>query len=323
MLIFIFFLLILHSGMLFVEIISSVLVFFLVALAAGNNLSVATGPLIAGRLVKKNIGITIAILGYITGFIVEGNFLRAGIGTFLPYGNFSLVLIILIISICMFLFAHRKGVPESLSITFTSALIGATLAFGNKINTYFTIFIIAFWVLASLFSILFAYYFMNALRKRIYYKNVWKTVSTIRLLLLFIAFFTAFTLGANTIGLIYASMPGSLSLEFIIILGIILGSIFLSSRELKRIGQDLIPIRYTNALVSQSVSIFMVELATLFGIPLSNTLTLTSGIYGSGLSYKTRLIMKKPALSIVSTWIFTGVLSFVLSYLAVFFLIPH
>ncbi len=157
---------------------------------------------------------------------------------------------------------------------------------------------------------------MERIKNRLFPNKTWKTVSTMRILLIFISFFTAFTLGANTIGLIYATMPANLYLEIIIILAIIFGSILLSSRELQRIGQDIIPIRYANALVSQSVSVLLVEFATLFGIPLSNTQTLTAGIYGAGMSYKFRLIMKKPAISIISTWILTAFVSFIVGYIA-------
>ncbi len=220
------------------------------------------------------------------------------------------------ISTGIFIIAHKNRVPESLSITFTSALIGVTLAYGGAVDISFILLIIAFWIVASILSLGISYYIMERIKNRLFPNKTWKTVSTMRILLIFISFFTAFTLGANTIGLIYATMPANLYLEIIIILAIIFGSILLSSRELQRIGQDIIPIRYANALVSQSVSVLLVEFATLFGIPLSNTQTLTAGIYGAGMSYKFRLIMKKPAISIISTWILTAFVSFIVGYIA-------
>ena len=308
--------------MLLSDIVLSILIFVLVALTAGNNLSVSSGPLISGRILRKGNGILLAILGYISGFLIEGNFLRNGISLIFPFNNQLLLFIVLSISISIFVIANKKRVPESLSITFTCALVGVSLAYTNHIQTQF-IYIVLFWVTATLVSMFASFYLMKFIRNKLYKGNIWKTVSSIKIILIAIAFLTSFTLGANTIGLIYSIIPASSSIEFIIILAIIFGSIFLSLGTLKRISQDLIPVRYANALVSQSISIFLVELATLFSIPLSNTQTLTSGLYGTGLSYKTRLIMRKPALSIILTWVLTAILSLVAGYVATSVLIVH
>ena len=305
------------------DLIILLFVFILAALTAGNNLSVSSGPLISGKIIKKNTGILLTILGYASGFLAEGSFLRTGVAQLFPTTSTVLILIVLSISIGIFIIAHKKRVPESLSITFTSALIGVSLAYGSAINLYFISFIIIFWIFASLFSIILSYYLMKRIRVVLENKKIWSSILIMRTLLIIISFLTAFTLGANTIGLIYASIPYVPYSEVVIILGIIFGCIFLSSRELKRISQDIIPIRYLNALVSQSISVLMVESATLFGIPLSNTQTLTSGIYGAGVSYKTRLILKKPAISIVATWILTAIISLVVAYVATLLLVIY
>lgn len=305
------------------DLIILLFIFILVALTAGNNLSVSSGPLISGKIIKKNTGILLAILGYISGFLAEGSFLRIGVKQLFPINSTVLILIVLSISIGVFIIAHKKRVPESLSITFTSALIGVTLAYGGGINLHFISFIVMFWIFASIFSIILSYYLMKHIRVVLNNKKIWRSLLAMRALLIIISFLTAFTLGANTIGLIYASIPFVPYSEVVIILGIIFGCIFLSSRELKRISQDIIPIRYLNALVSQSISVLMVEFATVFGIPLSNTQTLTSSIYGAGLSYKTRLILKKPAISIVTTWILTAIISLVVAYIATLLLVIY
>ncbi len=116
--------------------------------------------------------------------------------------------------------------------------------------------------------------------------------------------------------MIYASLPENPLFLLVIILGIIFGSIFLSSGEIRRIGNDIIPLRYANAVVTQSVSVFLVEIATFFGVPLSNTQTLTSGIYGAGSSYKTKLILKKPLITIIFIWISTALISFVCAFIS-------
>jgi len=83
---------------------------------------------------------------------------------------------------------------------------------------------------------------------------------------------------------------------------------------LSTIGGEIIPIRYLNAVGSQVVSAALVEIATLFGVPMSNTQTFVSCIYGAGASYKSRLIMKHPFVITVETWFITAVIAFVLGF---------
>lgn len=292
-----------------------ILIFVLTALTAGNNLSVCSGTLISSRIVRKIYGILIGILGYLLGLLFEGSFLRNNISNIVLTGNQYFVFIVFSISIVIFLIAHKKRVPESLSITFTSALLGVSFAYGN-INVNFTYLIIIFWVFAAILSFVLSYLIMHWLKRITPKKNIWKSISIFKIALILLAFFTSFTLGANTIGLIYASLPENPLFLLVIILGIIFGSIFLSSGEIRRIGNDIIPLRYANAVVTQSVSVFLVEIATFFGVPLSNTQTLTSGIYGAGSSYKTKLILKKPLITIIFIWISTALISFVCAFIS-------
>lgn len=296
-------------------ILEFILIFILTALTAGNNLSVCSGTLISSRIVSKIYGILIGILGYLLGLLVEGSFLRSSVSNIILTGNQYFVFIVFAISIAIFLIAHKKRVPESLSITFTSALLGVSFAYGN-IDLGFTYLIIIFWILAAVLSFVLSYLMMHWLKRLIPEKNIWRSISVFRVTLILLAFLTSFTLGANTIGLIYASLPQSPIFLLVIILGIVFGSVFLSSGEIRRIGNDIIPLRYANAVVTQFVSVFLVEIATFFGVPLSNTQTLTSGIYGAGSSYKTKIILKKPLITIVLTWVLTAVISFVCAYIS-------
>jgi len=91
--------------------------------------------------------------------------------------------------------------------------------------------------------------------------------------------------------------------------------LLLSGGELRRIGNEIISLRYINALNSQVVSVLLVELAVLLSIPLSNSQTFIASIYGSGLSYKNRILLRSPIKSIAITWIGGAFASFALAYL--------
>jgi PiT family inorganic phosphate transporter len=201
------------------------------------------------------------------------------------------------------------------------AIIGIELGYGNVINSGFVFTIVGFWILSALVVVLLTIVAMRSVYRLVLRSRIWKTVAKIKLLLILISFFTAFTIGANTIGFVYSATQGLVDPLYgtiLTIVAIILGSILLSSGELRRIGNDIIPVRYLNALVSQTISVVMMQIATGLSIPASNIQTFTASLYGAGLSYGTRLIPKKPVITIMASWIATAVISLALGYAAHF-----
>ena len=110
------------------------------------------------------------------------------------------------------------------------------------------------------------------------------------------------------IRLLYAVAP-------VIIIAIIVGCIAFSSGTLKRVGNEIIPLRYMNAAGSQLISAAAVEIATIFGVPFSNTDAFISSVYGAGVGYRRRLLQKKPFLTIVSLRFITALIGFCVGFL--------
>ncbi len=295
------------------SLITLLLSFILVTLVAGNNISVSTVPIISSRIVKRKVGITIAVLGYLTGFVMQGSMLRTSVTTLLPLGS-VLLPVVLLISIAVFILAHLRKIPEPLSVVFTCALFGASIAYGT-LNTTFAIQTLSFWLIAAIATIILSFISLGTMQKALYRNKVWTSVSIVRALLIVLSFFTAFTLGANTIGIIYALMPIGVASFVAVLLAIVIGSIFFSSAELKRLGEELLPLRYANALTAQLISVILVEAASVMGIPLSNTQMLTMSIYGERLRYKEKLLSKKPMVQILLVWVATAAISLALAYI--------
>ena len=99
------------------------------------------------------------------------------------------------------------------------------------------------------------------------------------------------------------------------VIGIIFGTMTLGAGVIKRVGEEMYSMRYSNAMISLLVSSAAVEAATFVGVPLSNTQTLTSSVLGTGLSYKYKAIYLKPFLIVVITWILSPIIGFALGYL--------
>ena len=290
------------------------LAFILIALVSGNNVSSCSGSIIGGRIMNKRNGILLTMAGYILGFLIEGSFLKTTFAILLPVPSATMVLLVLSIMIAVFIIAQYAKLPLSLSVSLTSALFGVSLALNLITNWGFMAGIVLFWILAIVLSITIVPFIVGFIHKTIQKRNIWSSLKNIRLLLIMLSFFASFTLGANTIGLIYSTMPSNLLSLVVVITAIIAGSVIFSAGQLNKIGNEIISLRYVNAISAQTVSVGLVEIATLLGMPLSNTQTFAMSVYGAGAGYKTKLIKTKIIKQILYSWVALSLVCFIVAY---------
>lgn len=186
--------------------IAIALVGILSAVVSGNNISAAVGTIIGSRIVSRNFGLTLGAAGFSIGLITEGRFLSNSLFLIMPERS-NLILIVLGVSIVMFIIATFARIPLSLIMAIVGTSIGIGLKTGYNYDSVYITMIIALWILAPVLAIL-SSYFLNLNLNRISVKNVWKTARFYKLFLVLISFLTAFSLGANTFGLL-ASLGGS------------------------------------------------------------------------------------------------------------------
>ena len=273
----------------------------LTAFVAGNNLSAAVGTIIGSRITSRAMGIAIGILGFTLGLMLEGSALHSASANLLPH-SYILVSYAFLVSFALFILAYFLRSPLSLTLVLVGVAIGLSIHHGYAVNGNFVILMVSTWILAPLGSVVFAFILNRELQKR-QSRNFWSEISYLKIILIVVSFLTAFTLGANTLGLI-ANMAGfDIWVIASMITGIVVGSLFLSKGIIKRVGEEMYLMRYSNALTSLLVSSVFVEIATLFSIPLSNTQTLTSSVLGTGMSYRTKAIYMRPFMIVLATWI--------------------
>lgn len=290
-----------------------VLSVLLTALVAGNNMSAAVGTLIGSRIVSNGQGILIGIAGFSAGLLIQGESLH-GTATLLVPRSDPLISFALLVALAIFILATYLRVPLSLIMALVGVSIGMSLKLGYPLNTDLVALIVGTWVLAPVASIIFSF-LLNRGFMRARPRNVWSFALTLKLALIVVSFLTAFTLGANTMGFIeqISGLRGIYALY--LVGGIIAGSVLLSRGVIKRVGQEMYLMRYSNAFVSLVVSSVLVEGATIFGIPLSNTQTLTSSVFGTGLSYRHKIMELRPFLITVATWVISPLLGIGLGFL--------
>jgi len=285
-----------------------ILTFVAVALVSGNNLSACVGPVIGSRTLSKRAGILLCALGFSMGLAIQGPSMTASLDSLLSSPTSMLEGEILLIAILVFVVADLIRAPISLSMCLVGLFVGLDVANGGSVKL-FTFEIVAMWAAAPVAAIALAFYLTRIINRRSN-GDIWKRVRALKLILILLAFSTSYVLGANTLGLIVAVGGFSPLSLLIAIAAVFVGSFLLSGGELKRVSQDLFLMHYSNATVTLLTSTVLVELATLFNIPLSNTQVLSAALFGSGVSYKTKVISVWPFLIIVSGWIITPILGF-------------
>lgn len=295
------------------EITTIILAGVLTAFVAGNNISAAVGTIVGSRIISRMGGILIGMIGFISGLLLEGRQLQHAVNALIPH-SYPLISYALFISFIIFVAAAITRSPLSLTMALVGASAGISLKIGYDADFGFLKFLILTWVMAPILSILFAYIANNLLSRRDF-RNTWRAAVIIKISLIIASFLTAFTLGANTIGFIAGFAGYNLPVIGSMILGIILGTIFLSKGIIRRVGEEMYLMRYTNAFVSLIVSSILVEAATIFGFPLSNTQTLTSSVFGTGLSYRFKAMYIRPFLIVIVTWIVSPLFGFAMGLL--------
>lgn len=285
----------------------------LTILVSGNNLSVSVGTIVGARIIKRWTGVWIGVAGYVSGLLLEGDSLKYAAMALLPH-SYYYISIALLISIIAFILATLLRAPLSLVMVLVGSVVGISIHAGKIPDQGLLQLIIIMWIVSPLLSIVISY-FSNMILVRKRPRDIWKTATAMKGLLVAVSFFTSFAVGANTFGFIVNLLGGGSTILLVMIIGIIIGSIFLSRGVIRRVGEEMYSMRYSSATISLLSSAMLVEIATVLGVPLSSSQTLSASVVGSGFSYRFRAINMRPFLLIVATWIISTLLGFFLGYI--------
>ncbi len=280
----------------------------------GNNLSACSGTIIGSGMVRRRTGILLAVAGYITGLVIEGPKLFRVTEVFLPANTSTGAFSILLASLLVFLGGEFFKIPLSLSKALTGAILGVSASIGIIGQTRYLALILGFWFLVPLVATALGV-LMIVVDDRMSPRNLWFKLTLLKAGLLPLAFLSAYVLGVNTLGLI-AGVPYHQSFDATIAVGLgaILGAFLLGRGALRRLTEGIFSLRYPNAFFAQLVGSVTVELANQLAVPLSITETVSSGIIGSGLARRMRVLNVRNIFLIISSWIISPIAGFLLAY---------
>lgn len=269
----------------------------LVLLVSGNNAQASIGNLVGARVVRTRTALLIEVAGVSLGLLFQGTSMATAAGHLAKGLSSQTVLIVLTITLALFVVAHFARLPLSLTHILPALLAGVALAF----TSYFFFMVLA-WMAAPAAALV-ATPVIARLASRSGNNDFWTKIEVYKTLLILVSFCFAFTLGANTLGLIVAVEGfGGFAVPLAIV-GAVVGTFFLSAGEIRRVSTDMFDLGYSNAMSSMLTSAILVEASTLAGIPMANTMVQNTAVFGTGLSYKTRFFSAKPFFLVALSWI--------------------
>lgn len=297
-----------------IELLLVVLVFLAVTLVTGNNISACVGPAVGARIITKRTGALLGATGFISGLLIQGAGMVNSISSLMPNLTVELQVEVLVVAVVIFVIAHLIRVPLSLNMALVGLLAGVSFAHNLTSQWTYMAQVAAMWFIAPIVAVFLAFYLIRFINSR-KVEDIWRRIRFYKLLLIVLAFTTAFGLGANTLGLIVATAGFNWMTLTAAVGAVFVGTFFLGEGTIRRISQEFYLMRYSNATVALAASTILVEIAAFLNIPLSNTQTTTAAVFGAGISYKTKLLSLKTNITIVASWITTPVLSFTIGYL--------
>jgi inorganic phosphate transporter, PiT family len=293
------------------------LLFVSVMLVSGNNLSSCLGTAVGARIVGQKTAVVLGSAGFILGLLTIGHDMTNATQSLLHLGGDLIFSEILLSTIFIFFLGNRLRVPLSISMALVGMLVGISIAHDLPIDSTYIISALVLWTTAPLVAMAIMFGFVRLAISKSDPKNLWSRLRLLKILVLAASFSTAFASGSNSVALL-VSIPGFSSSNLLVaIAGIMVGTSFFSAGEIKRVGSEILLMRYANAFLTLVTSACLIVFANLSGIPLSSTQTLSVSVFRTGISYKHKLISTRPFALIVLGWVVAPLLSFVIGWLVI------
>jgi len=293
--------------------IATLVLLFSVSILFGiNNGSVCQAGIVGSGLFTFKRASLLVGLGLLLGSLVEGWKTKEFITTYEIPANAEIL--ILTIPLFLLLISTIYGIPMSIAHLLTGAWLGIIMIDAGSIIFNALIVLIIVWVATPIAAIFLSSLLYVILRKIAYKRRLSTIASFNRIALTISSLYTSYVLGSNNIGLLMGVVNAPLYILPTIVLGVLIGSMFMSPKFTKTIGEDFVgmgPLGVLSSLISGS---FTVWLATQIGCPASLTNSIMGGIIGAGLISNPSIVNMRKLYQVTLSWALAGLIGFLLSY---------
>ncbi len=303
------------------EVIYLILVSIVSFLIAANNSAGSVGIIYGSRITPYYTASFMGGLFVMLGTLLEGwkmvGALKGGIieNSLMLYPS----LLVLLSTLILLVVFTMGGIPLSASQILLGSTLGVAAYFTLRINYTFVAWVVGAWVLNFILSLLLAiliYYLLIVIarKRRLFILSKFYTIS-----LLVSSAFIAYTLGANTIGLI-ASL--NLSNYSILTAGAsaFLGTVLWGRKTVITVGRKITALDPARAFSAQISGSIVVEAFTQLHFPVSIMQAIIGGVIGTGILRGKNELNKKTLKNLSVSWAMVPAISFALTYITAIFL---
>jgi phosphate/sulfate permease len=294
----------------------------LCAVLGGNNFSTCLGASLGAGIVKLSDAMLIASLGVLAGTLFEGYKLSNVLGgQILPSLSSSGLIVILLAGLSVMAVVTLFRLPLSLSQVLVGAGWGLALANELPVVNTFSLAVVVSWVLSPVLGF-FVSAFIETVMLRFGHraKDILALNRTYARLTLIAGFYAAYTLGANTLGLVVglfsSSLGDRLPLSIVLSAATIVGIMFLSKGTVRSVADNLVGLSPSMALSAQFGGAMSAHVFTQLGLPISISQVVIGGMSGAASAKRMAITNKRIIQQVIVGWtigpLAGGVVSFLL-----------
>ncbi|MBC7113887.1 MAG: inorganic phosphate transporter [Candidatus Methanomethyliales bacterium] len=299
-----------------------ILTSIMLVITGANNASNSAGTVAGSKITSYRNGILIFILGITAGAVLEGWKLSNAVQGKALQGaldTFSLE-VVMGVTFATLVLATTLRLPLPITQALYGASLGSALYVGIPIDWSNVTGVFLSWI-ATPVSAMFIAYVLTKVTSRLTFNGVQEAVVTYGFLTIATSFYTAYALGANTLGLIVGVVGtdlGSLQALILAVVATALGGFLMGERVSRTVGEGMASLGPATGFSSQLSAALVVHLFTQAGIPVSISHSVIGGVLGGGLGKGLHALGKGllarlvilwtlvPGFSLVMAWIMHG-----------------
>jgi phosphate/sulfate permease len=295
----------------------------LCAVLGGNNFSTCLGASLGAGIVKLSDAMLIASVGVLAGTLLEGYKLSDVLGgQILPTLSSSGLVVILVTGLSVMTVVTLLHLPLSLSQVLVGAGWGLALAYGVPVANTYSLAVVASWALSPVLG-----FCVSAIIETVMLRFGHRAKDVLALnrayarLTLAAGFYAAYTLGANTLGLVvglFSSRLGdSLALSILLSGATIAGILFLSKGTVRSVSDNLVGLSPSMALSAQFGGAASAHVFTQLSLPVSVSQVVIGGMSGAASAKRMAITNKRIIQQVITGWTIGPFAGLVVSFLLI------
>jgi PiT family inorganic phosphate transporter len=295
----------------------------LCAVLGGNNFSTCLGASLGAGIVKLSDAILIASMGVLVGALLEGYKLSNVFGgQILPELSNSGLVVILLTGLLVMTIVTFLRLPLSLSQVLVGAGWGLALEYGVTVVNTYSLTVLLSWILSPVLGFCASAIIETAmLRLGHRAKDILTLNRTYARLTLVAGFYAAYTLGANTLGLVTglfsSNLGDSLPLSILLSAAAIVGIIFLSKGTVRSVSDNLVGLSPSMALSAQFGGAVSAHAFTQLSLPVSISQAVIGGMSGAASAKHMAITNKRIIQQVVAGWTIGPLAGLAVSFLLI------